>query len=370
MLVYIVTASINPLTNLMPLLEDSLPQGAKVLVVDEGNESIRRENDKLLSELPHEYYGPRERAQWFKDRLGRAFRKYLDVIPQKCHAEVGFGFLKAYEDEAEVILEIDDDVHIGEKGFLEEHIKNLFSDDGVTVNSNGKWYNTMENLSLNLNPKIFPRGHPYSPRCRNENYTWIRKGGKCVLNMGQWNGQPDLDALTIVHYGGLNGGCGIESKDCKRKKILLGKGTYFAICSMNTSFLSKIVPAYYQLYMNFMDVDRFDDIWSGIFLKRIADHLGDKMCLGQPLGLHLKRPRNIFKDLRKEVNGLGMNEEVWKVAEEAEFSAKTYVDCYLELANHLSNSAEKRFKDPTHAKFWRIQTEKMKKWVEIVEKIS
>jgi hypothetical protein len=51
---------------------------------------------------------------------------------------------------------------------------------------------------------------------------------------------------------------------------------------MNTSFVSKIIPAFYQLYMKHMGVDRFNDIWSGIFLKKIVDHLGDNISLGTP----------------------------------------------------------------------------------------
>lgn len=59
-----------------------------------------------------------------------------------------------------------------------------------------------------------------------------------------------------------------KSRSCKREKVIVGKGTYLAVCSMNTSFTPEIIPAFYQLYMNFMGVDRFDDIWSGIFLKK------------------------------------------------------------------------------------------------------
>jgi len=366
--VYLVTASINPLENLSKLRDCSSIE-AKILVIDEGNENVRKVNEKLLSGVHHEFYGPRERAKWFKDRFGKSYRKYLKLIPEKCHAESSFGFLKAYEDGATIILELDDDVYFS-SGFLEAHIDNLSNDDGVTVNASGRWYNTIENLTLNGGQNIFPRGHPYDPACRRENYVWTNDGGKCVLNMGLWSAQPDLDALTILYYGGLDGKCAIESRGHKRDKVIVGKGTYFAICSMNTSFLPKIVPAFYQLYMNFNNIDRFDDIWSGVFLKKIADHLGDNVCLGKPSGRHVKRGRSIFKDLQKEVNGLEMNEHLWKVCDTAEFSAKSYADCYLELADHLSRNLDKLAKRIEHVKFWKVQIENMRKWVEVVDKIS
>lgn len=367
MLVYIVIASINPLTNLNTLNETD--HNIKVIVVDEGDESVRNINSKILSKVKYEYYGPRERENWFKERFGASFEKYLSLIPERCHAETSFGFLKAFEDGADVIIELDDDVHIF-SDFVKGHIENLFNDDGVTVNSNGKWYNTIENLSLKIDGKIFPRGHPYVSTCRVEDYLWSNVGGDCVLNMGLWNGHPDLDALTLIHYGGLDGRGSIEGLGLKRDKIIVGKGTYFSICSMNTSFISKIIPAFYQLYMNFMGVDRFDDIWSGIFIKRISDHIGDNVCLGKPLCRHDKRVRNVFKDLLKETNGLEMNEYIWKICKDTEFSSKTYPDCYLELACSFEKNIERWFKDSFHIKFWKVQIEKMCIWVELIDKLG
>lgn len=365
--VYIIVPSINVLTNLKGL--NSGNNEVKLIIVDEGDWETRKENSKILSNIKYEFYGPRERRKWFKDRFGSSFKEYYELIPKKCHAESSFGFLIAYEEQADVIIELDDDVYI-EEYFLEEHLANLFNEHGVTVYSRNKWYNTLSNLILNINEKIFPRGHPYTSPCREEDYIWVNEGGKCLLNMGLWTGQPDLDALTIIHYGGIDGRSSIEGMGLKLEKVILGEGTYFSICSMNTSFLPKAVPAFYQLYMNYMGVDRFDDIWSGIFLKKISDHLGDKMCLGKPLGFHAKRKRNVFSDLKKEANGLGMNENVWRICEEAELSAKTYPDCYLELAENLEKNLEKWFRDKMQIKFWKIQVEKMRKWIELTDKIS
>ncbi|MBS7647352.1 hypothetical protein KEJ24_05905 [Candidatus Bathyarchaeota archaeon] len=367
---YVVTASINPLENLNVLANNpSSIDEVKILVIDEGDENVRRLNEKLLSRVLHEYYGPKEREKWFKDRFGRSYRKYVKIIPEKCHAEISFGFLKAYEEGADVIIELDDDVEIS-RDFLESHVDNLFSEKGVTVNASGKWYNAIENLRLNIDQTIFPRGHPYDPTCRREDYTWTDEGAKCVLNMGLWSGHPDLDALTILYYGGLDGKCSIESMGHKRDKVVVEKGTYFGICSMNTSFLSKIVPAFYQLYMNFNGIDRFDDIWSGVFLKKIADHIGDKLCLGKPSGRHVKRGRSVFKDLLKEANGLEINEYLWRVCDSADFSAKSYADCYFELADYLEKNLNILVKRLEHVKFWKVQIENMRKWVYITDKIS
>lgn len=81
-----------------------------MVAVDEGDSLVRSKNRKLLSNLQHEYYGPSERAEWFKKRFGASYEKLLSVIPERCHAETSFGFLVAYEENPDMIVEIDDDV--------------------------------------------------------------------------------------------------------------------------------------------------------------------------------------------------------------------------------------------------------------------
>jgi len=373
MKVYIVIASINVLSNLYDFKSQLFVQkdNVKVVVIDEGEEIIRDKNNNILRELncEYEFYGPKERVQWFKDRFMTSYEKYCSIIPERCHAETSFGFLVAWEEEADVVLELDDDCfHVNGHDLIEGHLDNLFSDKGFVVSSNSKWYNTIENLTLSNSLQLFPRGHPYAPDARIENYHWRSNGGKCVLNMGLWIGHPDLDALTILYTGGLDGRGNIRSAGLKREKVIVDKGTYFAICSMNTSFRRKIIPAFYQLYMKVMDIDRFDDIWSGLFIKKIADNLEDNICLGKPLVYHDKRPRSTFKDLKAELEGMIINETLWKIVDSIELNGKDYFECYLELANGIERNLEK-FTEKAHRDFISLQIEKMKLWLEVVDKI-
>ncbi len=365
---YIIIPSINEVKNLR--LPSTLGSNSvKVLVIDEGDKRTRERNQSHLEKISHEQYGPKERENWFKLRFGKAFKKYLDVIPKRCHAESSFGFLVAYEEQADIIVEVDDDVFFN-TNFVKEHVKNIDQENSVTVSAREKWYNTLENLTLNVEFPVFPRGHPHDSNTRKEDYTWTEEGAKCVLNMGLWLKNPDLSALTIVEHGGLQGRCQIEGKALKRDKVVVGEGTYFAVCSMNTSFKRKAIPAFYQLYMNFMGIDRYDDIWSGIFLKKIADHLKENMCIGKPVGIHRKHSRNAFNDLRKELEGMIINEKLWRLTDEIDLSSKSYADCYLELAEHLEKKKEEHFQNPLHAKFLRHQTKKMKLWIELLDKLA
>jgi hypothetical protein len=362
---YLVIATIHELQNLKELTTELKDTGTKVIVVDEGDEKVRDLNDKILSGTVHSYYGPRERTEWFKRRFGKGFDRYKELIPERAHAETSFGFLVCYEEGADFIVELDDDVFA--KGLMTDHRSNLFESTGETVTSGSRWYNTLEAVELDRKGAFFPRGHPYAPEARVEDYKWEKAGGKCVLNMGHWVGNPDFDALTILYQGGIDGRCDIMGVKLRREKVVVGKGTYFAICSMNTSFLPKVIPAFYQLYMNTMSIDRFDDIWSGIFLKRVADHLGESVCLGKPAGTHDKRKRSVFKDLRKEMDGMIMNEDVWRMVD-GDLSGSSYADSYLSLADLLEQGA-KKLADENYRRFLNLQVEKMRLWVAAVDSL-
>jgi hypothetical protein len=329
--VYIVVTSKNELEHLS---ERYLRNANKIIIVDEGEKSVRFKNSIRFYDLNIDFYGPYERESWFKERFGTSYKRYLSVIPERCHAENSFGFLVAWEEDADYIIELDDDVRPLDKyPPIRYHLKSLCTNNGITVHSKGKWYNTLDNLKLNNTNslRLFPRGYPFDMDTRIESYTWIEKGGKCILNMGLWTAHPDLDALTILYHGGLTGRCFIKGIELEKEKIIVGEGTYFPICSMNTSFRRQIIPAFYQLYMKYLGIDRFDDIWSGVFFKKIADHLGDKVCLGAPLVYHNKRPRDVFSDLKVELEGIAINEQLWKIVDDIELNYKDYYNCYSEL---------------------------------------
>jgi hypothetical protein len=367
----IVIASINPLDNIKAFEPKLLDHDCEIIVVDEGNAVVRKENEKLLSSLEHKYYGPAERTNWFEKRFGSSFTDLLSVIPERCHAETSFGFLVAYEEKPDIILEVDDDVFpFADHALVDAHAQNLSGNDGVTVSCRSKWYNTMENLTLTSSMMLYPRGHPYGQRGEDERLTWKNSGDKCVLNMGLWTGCPDLDALTILYNGGMNGQCSIASTGCKKDKVIVDKGTYFPVCSMNTAFLCEVTPAFYQLYSNFMGIDRFDDIWSGVFVKKIADHLGRRISLGSPLVDHRKRPRDTLKDLRKEFEGMVINEKLWTLVDQAELEGSTYWDAYNSLIQELEKMIPQTFKEPLHREFLEVQLQKMRLWLKIIDQLE
>jgi hypothetical protein len=360
---FLIIASINELNNLQPLVEELKSTGTKVIVVDEGNMSIRERNRKLLTDVDVRYFGSVERTSWFKGKFGSDYEKYLAIIPERAHAETSFGFLVAYEEGADFIIELDDDVFIN--SLVPGHQYNLYGNKGTTVSSPSRWYNTLDAIEMDTPGKFFPRGHPYDSATRTEEYQWKDAGGECILNMGHWLGNPDFDAMTILYHGGMDGRCGVKGTELKKEKVIVDYRTYFAVCSMNTSFRREAVPAMYQLYMNTMSIDRFDDIWSGIFLKRIADLFGDKVCLGKPAGTHDKRPRNVFKDLKKEMDGMVLNETLWQMID-GDISGHCYSDAYISMVDMLEKNLA-NIADESYRKFMQLQAGNMRLWVDIVD---
>jgi hypothetical protein len=343
-------------------------QRSTIFVLDEGNPRVRRKNKLLLDGLPHRFYGPKERREYFLRTFGRMGAKVSHVIPDRCHAETSFGFLLAYQERPDIILELDDDTFpAAGHSMVGQHVASIGKHECPTVSCSGGWYNTFENLRLNASG-IFPRGHPYDALTRSGRYHWSTMESRIVLNMGLWLGHPDFDALTILSQGGLDGRSNVKSIGIKRNQLVVGKGTYFALCSMNVAFKPEIVPAFYQLYMNYMGLDRFDDIWSGIFLKRIVDHLGVNVSVGAPAVRHVKRPRDIFRDLRAELEGMAINEILWRTVNSLNIEGNDYWTAYRSLALGLEHALGK-MSNLFWRKLLRQQTRKMQAWLRLFERL-
>jgi hypothetical protein len=87
---------------------------------------------------------------------------------------------------------------------------------------------------------------------------------------------------------------------------------------------------------NEWSVGRFDDIWSGVVLKRAADLLGKQILTGDPLCRHDKAPRSTFDDLHNEVAGLELNEHLWKHVDDASPAGEpTYASVFAAIADRL-----------------------------------
>jgi hypothetical protein len=274
------------------------------------------------------------RRQWF-ERNGVA--EYAHLIPAASHAQTSFGLLYLWAGEFAYGVFIDDDTRPHpDADFFGRHLRNLNHEGEIDVlASDEQWVNVLHERADEHG--LYPRGYPYGAMGETTEVRTERVDD-VVASQGLWTNVPDLDAVRILMDGDLRGQARTRtSAEDFDRDFVVAEGSYLTVCSMNLAFEREVVPAFYQLPMddNEWDVGRFDDIWSGIFLKRACDVLGTQVYNGAPLCEHNKAPRSTFDDLANEVAGLELNEHLWEVVDGVGADASTYAGVYRAIADEL-----------------------------------
>lgn len=225
-----------------------------------------------------------------------------------------FGFWKAYTEGASVIISIDDDCYPEEKNFVNKHLDNL----NFKLPEN--WINTYPS------PKwMFTRGMPYK----------VRNKIPVGISHGIWSGALDLDAKTEIKLPKL-----LKERPYPPIRQIIPKDYFYPMCSMNFAFTRDMIPLMYFPMMGKdpkgkpWPYDRYDDIWAGIFSKKVMDHLGYGVVSGSPIIKHNKASKVEHNHI-KETEGLKINEVVWRRVDSVKLTKETPIDCYVELANKV-----------------------------------
>ena len=247
------------------------------------------------------------------------------IIPRRTDCVRSFGFYKAYQMAPDMVVTLDDDCYPDHEQFLEMHWRALNETHPV------EWFQHF--------PGIRVRGMPYELRRLST-----------ALNIGLWSNIPDLDARTQL-----------ENSEYRAVKVdfnfVAPRGYFVPVCGMNLAFRPEIIPGFYFLLMGRgYECDRFGDIWSGIFLKKICDHLGFHMSGGRPYVWH-ERASDPHVNLEKEKNGLVMNERLWKDVEAMSLGGTAVGECYMSVADQL----------PVYSPYWARVKEAMKVWAGLFE---
>lgn len=254
--------------------------------------------------------------------IQKDFGKTEWIISRKNAGIRSYGFWKAYQLGADIIITLDDDCFPVDAGFVAQHVANL------AARAPQKWFGTFPHPDF-----VFTRGFPYT----------VRNKRKTVISHGLWSNKIDLDGVTEVKHPNVN----ISPYPPMREFI--PEGAYFPMCSMNLAFTREAVPFMYFPLMGFdpqgkaWGYDRFDDIWAGLFAKKICDHLGLAVVNGSPFVEHRKAsdPQN---NVLKEKKGLVINETLWRNVDEVKLYGKTAAACYSELAEKIQFPKNTYFK--------------------------
>lgn len=227
------------------------------------------------------------------------------IIPRKTDCVRSFGYLKAWQKKPDFIVTLDDDCYPlpATESFLAAHGRRL-SERGRS----SAWLSSLDGA--------IPRGIPYFAKEREL---------PCILNHGLWESVPDFDAATQL----------VQSRypqPYSYSDRTFPVGSYFPMCGMNLAFRPEAVPALYFLLMGSgYEYDRFGDIWAGVILKKIADHLGYCIHSGGPAINHLQAS-NVWSNLRKEATGLELNESFWLAVDRVRLTGSTFRECHREIA--------------------------------------
>ena len=234
------------------------------------------------------------------------------IISRRDSSIRSYGFLVAYRLGAEYICSLDDDCHpVGNiPYFCNQHI------DRLTKSS--KWTESILGMKT--------RGIPYKKLGTLDNV---------VFNMGLWKGVPDLDSIQT-----LSGGMSVTDFEPPQTDRIMPIGQYFPLCGMNIAFKREVaVLSYFAPMGEKQPFHRFDDIWFGVVLKKICDHLGLLISCGNPI-IHHKRASDPFVNLVKEAPGIKANEEFWTIIDAIPLIAKNPKECLLEIAENLEKQID------------------------------
>ncbi|TKX65408.1 alpha-1 4-glucan-protein synthase [Halorubrum sp. SP9] len=315
-----------------------------------------------------EVFDGSRREEWYE---ANGVAEYGHVVPAASHAETSFGLLYMWAADAfEYGLFIDDDtLPHDDADYFGRHMENLAFDGEVeSVSSDENWVNV---LYQNADEHgLYPRGYPYSAMDETvETDPVAVESGEVVASQGLWTNVPDLDAVRILMDGDLEGQAQTRTTaDDFADDFVAARGNYLTVCSMNLAFRREVIPAFYQLPMddNEWEVGRFDDIWSGVFLKRACDVLGKRIYNGGPLCEHNKAPRSTFDDLHNEVAGLELNEHLWELIDDAGADADGYAAVYDAMADRL---ADGEFDEYRNGAFFAHVGEHMRDWLDCLDAI-
>ncbi|MFH1601622.1 MAG: hypothetical protein ABIB61_01560 [Candidatus Shapirobacteria bacterium] len=248
------------------------------------------------------------------------------IIPKRTDCVRSFGLFKAWQQNYDMIVTLDDDCYPDDENFIETHKKSLFEQTYPK-----DWFQHSQSISVRGVPKNIEFSHS-------------------VANMGLWSNIPDFDAVTQISNPNVR----LQKKNFS---FISPFGYFSPISGMNLAFRRETIPsAYFLLMGKEYGVDRFGDIWMGVFLKRICDHLGVYITGGDPYIRH-ERASNPTRNYEKEKLGYDDNNMLWKSVRNIKIVGSNFRECYLSLADQL----------PKFSDYWEKLKIAMKIWANLFE---
>lgn len=256
------------------------------------------------------------------------YKKLLSHLPVNSFSRRNLGDLFAYINGYDIVIRIDDDNFPVDNEFFIRHSNLGIINNFHLFKADDGWYNICEPLKEKDNLPFYPRGYPYEERWKEVSLKKIQKRISPSICAGLWVGDPDVDAITRLHRPVVAQNYDLINYP---SNFALEIGTWSPINTQNTSYQAKLMPASFVSPHS----GRYDDIFSGYFLRSIMDHMGDYIIYGLPLVNQVRNEHNLWSDLDKEIFGNTNVYELITVLKNYNFKEKTYASCYLEICEHI-----------------------------------
>lgn len=236
------------------------------------------------------------------------------IIPYGTSAIRSYGLYKAWQRKPDMIVTLDNDcfpdIKYNYPYYLSGHWRKL--QEPATLD----WVRSSSESWLELHS----RGFPYLNRNKSKVY----------VNHGLWSNIPDLDAASMLLHPDLR-----TSPVHSNESIVIPRFNFYPMCGMNLAFRPEVTPLmYFGLFGEEYGFDQFDDIWAGVFSKKVMDHLSWAVRSGYPSVEHRKQS-DAFTNFRKQAGGMSRNEILWQAVQNVKLTADNPIDCYKELAEGI-----------------------------------
>ena len=303
-----------------------------------------------------------------QEKFIKRFRNLSQIFSYNSTQRRNAGYLKAAEYGSKVIVILDDDNYITNNKYLDyiSHIgkKSSFPEVDSTIG----WFNPCFMLETDHGQEIYMRGFPYAKRFVENKYKFTKNSGRVVLNMGLWTENPDVDAVTNL---------GHPTRITGIKKgfstLMISKGTFIPINTQNTAIATEILPCFYDVMQGYeirgLKIDRYSDVWAGFLAKKVIDHMGDKITIGQPLSRHIRNSHNLLNDLKMELWGMILTEKFVSWLEDIDLKGSSYLEAYDHLAYSMKNKLAKSFDDAIIRKYFEKLSKAMNIWTDTCSQV-
>jgi hypothetical protein len=175
--------------------------------------------------------------------------------------------------------------------------------------------------------RVFREGAPCSPYVDVGSFTSYlgqlrgfpfgdRKRAKVAVQYGGWTGVLDYDAPTQL--AGVK-----EFEFFDRTVFPVPRGAAVTGCIMNAAWRTEYAPIMWQLPLLDGKFNRFGDIWSALFAKRVLDAEGAVMVVNGEATVRHERASDPVTNLGREAPGIPVNEGLWGALEEGDYQSVT-----------------------------------------------